>query len=235
MRPRIASSLSVATLAVIALACDGRTTGVLVTGPTSDVRLRLLNALTSSQAVDLLVDGQVASSGVPFGGAGPYVVLTAGSHRLQARSSTTGTILVDQTRDLTSIGSFCFVPAPGLGEQGARFITDDPTPTAGMAEVRVVHVAAARQAVSVYVTPATADLSSSTPVISLLPFGLASDYVAVAPGTYRIRVTPPGDPSTILLDMGNVTLTSGSVHTLMMTDALGGGLPTNLSIVADTN
>jgi len=48
-------------------------------------------------------------------------------------------------------------------------------------------------------------------------------------------VTPPGDPSTILLDMGNVSLTSGSVHTLMMTDALGGGLPTNLSIVVDTN
>jgi len=106
MRPRIASSLSVATLAVVALACDGRTTGILVTGPTSDVRVRMLNALTSSQAVDLIVDGQVASSGVPFGGASPYVALTAGSHRLQARSSTTGTILVDQTRDLNTNGSF---------------------------------------------------------------------------------------------------------------------------------
>jgi hypothetical protein len=235
MRPRIASSLSVATLAVVALACDGRTTGILVTGPTSDVRVRMLNALTSSQAVDLIVDGQVASSGVPFGGASPYVALTAGSHRLQARSSTTGTILVDQTRDLNTNGSFSFVPAPGLGELGARFIADDPTPTAGMAEVRVVHVAAARGAVSVYVTSPTADLSSATPVISLLPFGLASDYVAVTPGTYRIRVTPAGNPSSILLDMGNVTLASGTVRTLMMTDALGGGLPTNLSIVADTN
>ena len=235
MRPRIASSLSVAILAVVALACEGRTTGILVTGPTADVRVRLLNALTSSQAVDLLVDGQVVSSGVPFGGAGPYVALTAGSHRLQARSSTTGTILVDQTRDLTTSGSFSFVPAPGLGEQGARFITDDPTPTAGMAEIRVVHVAAARGPVSVYVTPATTDLSSATPVIPLLPFALASDYVAVTPGTYRVRVTPPGDPSSVLLDMGNVTLTSGTVRTLMMTDALGGGLPTNLSIVADSN
>jgi len=235
MRARIASSLSAATLVVVALACEGRTTGLLVTGPTSDVRVRLLNALTSSQAVDLLVDGQVAASGVAFGGASPYVALTAGSHRLQARSSTTGTILVDQTRDLNTNGSFSFVPAPGLGEQGARLIADDPTPTAGMAEIRVVHVAAARGAVSVYVTPPAADLAAATPVIPLLPFGLASDYVAVTPGTYRIRVTAPGNTSSVLLDMGNVTLTSGTVRTLMMTDALGGGLPTNLSIVADTN
>ena len=233
MRLRLSRTLSVATLAVAALACEGRTTGTLTTGPTTGVGVRMLNALTSAPAVDLVIDGQVASSGVAFGGATPYVSLGAGSHRLQARASTTGTILVDQTRDLTTGGSFSFIPAPGLGERGALLIADDPAPAAGQAKIRAVHVAAARGPISVYLTTATADLASATPAVPLLPFGLASGYVTVAPGTYRLRVTPAGDQSSVLLDIVNFTVGSGTVRTLMVTDAPGGGVPTSLSIVAD--
>jgi hypothetical protein len=87
----------------------------------------------------------------------------------------------------------------------------------------------------VYVTSATADLSSATPVIPTLAFGAASGYAAVTPGTYRVRVTPVGVPSTVLLDSGSLTVGSGSVRTLLLTDAPGGGLPTTLSIIADAN
>ena len=68
-----------------------------------------------------------------------------------------------------------------------------------------------------------------------LSFGAASPYVTVSPGTYRIRVTPAGNPSNVLLDTGNVTVAPGTVRTLLVTDAPGGGLPTTLSIVADAN
>ena len=116
MRSRFATSVAFATLALVAHGCEGSTTGVITTGAAGSVRVRLLNAITSAQAVDFAVDGQVATSGIGFGGASPYVSMSAGSHRLMARASGTGTILVDFTRDLSGDGSFSLIPAPGLAQ-----------------------------------------------------------------------------------------------------------------------
>jgi hypothetical protein len=235
MPTRRVSTFVLAALIGAATACEGTATGLLVSGPSAGARVRLVNALTSSQALDFAVDGQVAASGVGFGAASPYVSVTLASHRLQAQASGTGTTLLDFTRDLTTAGAFSLIPAPGLSQFGALFIPDDPTPAVGQAKLRVVHVAAAPGAISMYVTAPNADLSSATPVVPTLSFGAASAYVAIAPGTYRIRITPAGIPSTTLLDTGNITLSTGSVRTLLVTDAPGGGLPTNLSVITDAN
>ena len=235
MRHRLLPSLAIAALAAAALACDGRATGTLVTGATNNVRVRVVNGLTSAPAVDLIVDGQVSSAGVGFGNASSYASLGVGSHRLQVRSSTTGTMLVDFTRDLSSAGAFSLIPAAGLADAGALFITDGPSASTGQGRIRAVHVAAVRGPLSVYVTTATADLASATPIIPVLPFGVASQYVSLAAGTYRVRVTPVGDPSTVLLDTGNLVVTDGTARTLLVTDALGGGVPTTLSVLSDFN
>lgn len=232
MRARTSSFLLIAGLAALALGCEGRTSGFLVTGPTNNVRVRLVNALTSSQSLDLLVDGQSAATGVAFGSASAYASASEGTHQLQARASGTGTTLVDFTRSLTN-GSFSFIPAPGLGQSGALFLTDDATSTAGQSRLRVVHVAAAPGAISVYVTAPTADLTSATPVVPSLSFASASPYVGVNAGTYRIRITRAGSPSDVLVDVSNTTLGGATVKTLLLTDASGGGLPPVLSIISD--
>ena len=232
MRTRLASAVAIAT-AVAALGCEGRTSGFLTTGPTTGARVRLINALTSSQAIDFAVDGQVVSSGVPFGGASPYVSLSLASHQLQARAAGTGTTLVNFTRDLTSEGTFSLVPAPGLAQAGALFLTDNPTPVTGQARIRVVHVAAVPGPVSIYFTTPTGEIGTASPAVAALPFATASDYVQLPPGTYRVRVTRAGNPSDVVADLGTLTVGGGSVRTLLVTDAPGGGLPTNLSVVAD--
>ena len=97
-----------------------------------------------------------------------------------------------------------------------------------------MHLAAAPGPVAIYVTGPADDISSATPVIPALVFGAASPYVTVPPGSYRIRITPVGNPSTILVDSGTQNLSAGSVRTLLVTDAPGGGLPTTLSVIVDT-
>lgn len=235
MRNRLLTTLTAAAIAAAALACEGRTSGFLVTGPggAGGVRVRLMNAVTSTPSLDFLVDGQVAATVIPFGGASPYTSVTVGSHRLQARASTTGTTLLDFTRDLSTEGSFSLVPAPGLSQFGALFIADDPTPASGQARLRVIDVAAAPGDVSVYITSPTADLASATPTIALLPFGTASGYVAVAPGTYRVRITRAGSPGEVLVDVTNVTVMGGSVRTFLVTDSPSGGFPTAMSTIVD--
>jgi putative exporter of polyketide antibiotics len=117
----------------------------------------------------------------------------------------------------------------------ADFIADDPSPAAGQVKVRGINVSAATGPVAVYLTSATDDISSATPAIPALVFGAASPYVSVPPGTYRIRLTPVGNPSEILADAPNVVLGARAVRTLLVTDAPGGGLPTTLSIIVDNN
>jgi uncharacterized protein DUF4397 len=236
MRTRVVASIAATALAaVVTASCEqGLPSGVAVTGAVNDAGVRLINALTASQALDFLVDGNVAATGTAFGAASPYAGVSASSHRLQARGSTSGTILIDFTRDLASGGSYSLIPAPGLSQFGALFIQDDPTPAAGSAKLRGVHVAAAPGAVSIYITGPSDEISSATPAIPALVFGAASPYVTVPPGSYRIRITPVGAPSTILVDSGNLNLSAGSVRTLLVTDAPGGGLPTTLSVILDT-
>jgi hypothetical protein len=235
MRNRFVTATAGALLTAALMGCEGRTSGFIVAGPSGGARVRVFNAVTSSLSIDFLVDGQVAAANVAFGAPSGYISLPLGSHRLQVRSTTTGTTLLDFTRDFGAQGAFSLIPAPGLSEAGALFIADDPTPVTGQGRVRVVHVAAAPGPVSVYVTSPDVELSSATPAIPALDFGSASSYVNVTPGTYRVRVTQVGNPGNVLLDTGGVIVGDGSVRSLVLTDSPGGGLPTTMSIVSDTN
>lgn len=232
MRNRLVT-IAAGTLLAGLLGCEGQTSGHLIGGPSGGARVRVFNALTSSQSVNLLVDGQIAASNIAFGAPSGYVPLSLGSHRLQLQATASGTTLLDLSRDFAAEGSFSLIPAPGLGQSGALLIPDDPTPVTGQGRVRVIHVAAAPGPVSVYVTAPDADLASAMPVIPALDFTAVSQYVNVTPGTYRVRVTRAGNPGDVLLDTGGVIVGSGSVRSLFLTDSPGGGLPTTMSIVSD--
>ena len=71
------------------------------------------------------------------------------------------------------------------------------------------------------------------PAVPTLAFGSASEYVQVAPGTYRVRVARVGSPSDVLVDLGSLTVGAGAVRTLLVTDAPSGGFPTNLAVITD--
>ena len=235
MRTRFAAAIAVATLAVLGASCGeaNPTGGVAFTGSVNDASVRLINALTAAQALDFLVDERVAASGTQFGGASPYIGVSAGTHRLQAEGSTSGSTLVDFTRDLSTGGSFSMIPAPGLNQFGALFIADDPSPVAAQVKLRGINVSAATGPVAIYVTGPNDDISSATPVIPALVFATASAYVTVPPGNYRIRLTPVSNPSDVLADVPSVILGARTVQTLLVTDAPGGGLPTTVSIILD--
>ena len=88
MRTRFAAAIAVATLAVFGASCGeaNPTGGFAFTGNVNDASVRLINALTAAQALDFVVDGRVAASGTQFGGASPYIGVSAGTHRLQAQA-----------------------------------------------------------------------------------------------------------------------------------------------------
>jgi hypothetical protein len=78
----------------------------------------------------------------------------------------------------------------------------------GEAALRVVHAAVGVDAVDVYATAPDADLAASMP-IATLAFQQGSELLTVPPGDYQLRVTPAGDPATVVFDAGTTTLLGG--------------------------
>jgi hypothetical protein len=83
------------------------------------------------------------------------------------------------------------------------------TVAAGSVRANVVHAAPNAARVAVYVTTPDAVLAQSTP-LGTFAFGESLGPVTVASGNYRVRVTLPNDPGTVVFDSGTATLPSGA-------------------------
>lgn len=128
------------------------------------------------------------------------------------------------------------VIASGLVADIAPIVLEDDasTPAPGTVRIPAVHGAPSAPAVDVYVTAPDADLASATPVLTNVAFGDASDYIDAPAGEYQVRVTPAGT-RTVVIDSGALTLTGGQVRTAIAVDAVGGGAPFDLLLLADLN
>lgn len=79
----------------------------------------------------------------------------------------------------------------------------------------------------------TSTLDGLTPTFSLDAAGTLGDFVNLAAGTWRIRVTPSGDSSSVLFDYtAGVSLTSTGVMTLVLSPRASGSLP-NVAVLAE--
>jgi Domain of unknown function (DUF4397) len=104
---------------------------------------------------------------------------------------------------------------------------DTAAPAAGTVSLRVFDAATDAGAIDVYVTDPATDITTLTsPTFSFgtLSSLQASGFLAIAPGTYRVRVTGSGNPVDLRLDMAAVTLTSQEVAALVLTPTTGGTL-----------
>ena len=104
--------------------------------------------------------------------------------------------------------------------------------SAGNARLFVLHGAEPAPQVDVYVTTPDADLAASAPV-GTFAFRETIGPAEVPAGDYQIRVTPAGDPSTVVFDSGVVTLADGNDLTVAALPNTNGG-PAPITLVALT-
>lgn len=219
-------------------ACSDSTT----TGPrkTADAgRVRFVNATTDTAVAKTLavrVDDVPLTASVAYGAATAYVPTYVGARHFVGRRADVAvanpafdaTVTVAQPADYT-------VLATGSGSDLSLLTLADvnSAPPTDMAEVRVVDAAAG--SVDVYVTTTTADLATSTPVATALPFRGATPYVTVPAGAAtRIRVTATGT-TTVLLDVTTAKLLAGQIRTIVALEKAGGGSPLTSATLVDRN
>ena len=177
--------------------------------PPATFDLQVLHASPDAPAVDVLVDGAAALSGVDYKDGSAWLSLDAGTYEIQVDGITPGgpatvigpvdlTFAADTLYTVVAVGDVATIE-PVILEQ------PNTAPGAGNARLRVLHAAPLAPQVDVYATVPGADLAASSPVGS---FSFKEDLgpVQVPAGDYQIRVTPANDPGTVVFDSGTVTL-----------------------------
>lgn len=205
------------------------------TGPEGEARVRVVHASPDAPNVDVLLDDDEVLSDVPYLEASDYLEASAGEHNVKVNAAGTATTVIETDVTLAE-GADYTVIAAGLAAEITPIVLldDNSTPAAGNARVRAIHGAPGAPAVDVYVTAPGADIETALPVLTGVEFGDVADYLEVPAGDYQVRVTPAGT-KVVAIDSGSLTLESGQVRTAIAVDALGGGAPFDLLVLADLN
>jgi hypothetical protein len=137
----------------------------------------------------------------------------------------------------TSTSVFAIGLLNGSGDQALRLAgySDDRTPVAGKAKVRVIHLSPDAPAVDVVVLSGTT--IAARPVTNLAFPNATATPLELDPGTYTLAVVPAGASAPVLptVDGVPVTLAAGDVKTIVAIGALGtaGAQPFQFKVLDD--
>ena len=167
-----------------------------------------------------------------------------------------GDYVFDVAVDGTGIGSSIY-NLPATLAQGAEYTliaagyvamtpafeilatVDDNRSIVTQASVKVIHAAPAAGPVDVYVTAAgafsTAEVEAGmagAPLLDDFEFAAITDYLAVAPGNYDIRVLAGGSTA---INVENFNLAAGSVSSIIAREPNGTGNPADFNVILLSN
>jgi hypothetical protein len=181
-------------------------------------RVRVLHASPDAPAVDVYLDGTKvdALTNVPFGVISDYLKIPAGSHQVSVYATgTTSSPVIDATLSFAAGKAYTVAATNALASIEAQVITDAPAPTAGGAQIRVVHFSADTPAVDV--APDGADPADA--IVKNLAYPDATAYLDVPADTYDLEVRAAGT-STVALQLDPLTLDAGKAYSVF---AIGSG------------
>ena len=224
-------------LGLMALGCGG------AASDSGTVYVRVVNLVRGASSIQVTADTGLLATGLAYGSATSFGALSAYPQAIFAKDvstdTTLGTLALNATSGavytLYASGAEGFSPAPSL----TLVQETKPTASATGAVIRFGNFSTAlNEAVDVYFsTPGdtTTKLSSLTPVFSNVAYGAISTYATVSNATttaHRIRITPTGSTSTVLVDIASQSFTSGDIYSIYETDA--SAFVASLSVVQDT-
>ncbi len=203
--------LPVAAIAVVAAfaatGCSDDSNPVIPAAAVSEARVMAVHASPDAPAVDLLVDGAVAGTGLSFPNNTAYLGVPSGTRNVKVNVSGTTTTVINADLPLTPGADYSVFATGDVGSISPLVVQDDLTaPAAGKAHVRFVHLSPDAPSVDVAVT--------SGPVLFAdKAFRQYSAFTPVDAGSYDLEVRPAGS-TTVVLALPGVTLEAGKIYTV---------------------
>lgn len=197
-------------------------------GSSSHAYIKFIHASPGAPNVDVEIKDGFAAKNAAYGSAASaYAPVPAGTNEkvqvFAAGKDSSAVLSASQTFTKNQYYTILALNTPDKLQ--AAIENDDLTaPTSGNSKIRVVHGAPSAGAVDVYVTAPGAIINDPkkpvTPVLSNFTFGTVTPYLSVPAGSYEIRVTAHGDPSTVAIDTGatGVPVSAGAIYTAVALD-----------------
>jgi len=186
----------------------------------STATLRVVQGNADAQTVNVVLDGTVMSSNVPYLSATGYLSVPSGAVQLDVQVPPPNVSPVHDVSVNLAAGSHNTFIMDGccVFNHSSILLMDDMSPPAsGSVKLRVVDAALSATALDFFVLP-SGSTPSGTPTVAAMAFNNASSYLSIAPGTYDIFVTatPPfgGPPGPTLFHTGPIMLSANQNRTV---------------------
>ncbi|MFG1604265.1 DUF4397 domain-containing protein [Actinoplanes sp. NPDC049265] len=195
-----------------------------------DGYVRLAHLSPDTPQVDVYLKAESGKEqtfpGVGYGVMSPYLRLPTGTYSVAMRKAgadpKTKPVLTTQV----SVQSGKAYTVAGVGryaDLGLRVLQDDlALPGAGESKVRIIQASVRAPVLDVGV-------NNGPKIADGVQFATTTDYRQVKPGSWKVKVQPSGGGRSSTLPC---TLGAGSVYSLLVLDAKGGGLKPELHIDA---
>lgn len=178
-------------------------------------RVMVVHASPDAPAVDLIVDGAVAGSGLAYPNNTPYLEVPRGTRNVKVNVAGTSTTVIEADLPVTGGASYTVFAADSVSSIAPVVLTDDlTTPASGKAHVRFVHLSPNAPAVDVAVT-------GGPVVFGNREFKQATAFTPLDAGTYDLEVRVAGT-STVALPLPGIALQAGKIYTVFAKGFLGG-------------
>ena len=238
---------------VVATACGTKEAASPLepTGPTGRVRFVDMITDTTRGRVNAILEGLPFGVNLTYGQSTPAALPSPSTANYSAVYAGNRTLLLKRTADTsTVIATINFTVTANQDQSiyaigGASGSTisplivqdDNPTISSSATRLRLVNLSPTAAGVDVFVTPATADLSTATPTFTNVGYRGASAYVTPAVGTYVVRIVPTGTApaarTAAVLATADLPLIGGAGRTVVIGDRNLGGAPITMFVLAD--
>jgi hypothetical protein len=165
----------------------------------SNAQMRVVNAFSQANALDVSVNAKPVVSGLPFQSMAQYVDVDSGSQITIVSVTGASTALINTTYNLGSNTKYSYIVYGPQTAVAAQLLVDAfNDPGDGFFSVRFVNAAAGPGALDLYLTAPGADLTATAPAVANIGYSSASLFVPVTKGTnFEIRITPAGTKDVI--------------------------------------
>jgi hypothetical protein len=197
-------------------------------GGSNNAAIRVLNVSEDYTGVNIYIGSTstVATvADVPTGNLSSYSGVASGSQTLYFTegSNLQTSSLTSETESFTTGEHRTYVTYGNTGEFAEFEIDENEAASGGGASIEVLDTANDAGTLDLYFT-SSATLSGATPNFTGLTVGKATSFTSVASGTYELSVTGTGNSSDVRLQVPSITLKSGEVATIVITESAGGYL-----------
>jgi hypothetical protein len=218
--------VALATLAAITLSAGPAAAAA------GDGYVRLAHLSPDTPPVDVYLKAQAGDSkeqtfpGVGYGVMSPYLRLPVGTYSVAMRKAgadpSTDPVLTTQV-NVENGAAYTVAGVGRYADLGLRVLRDDlKLPAAGESKVRIIQASVRAPVLDVGV-------NNGPTIADGVAFATTTTYRQVKPGTWTVKVQPSGGGKSSALPC---TLGAGNVYSLLVLDAKGGGLKTQLRIDA---